>query len=60
MDLVFTIILVALVGWHVCLAIAFSAWCGWEMIVEPVHKLWLRLRAPAQVPMIDMREARGT
>lgn len=59
MDLVFNIILIGLVAWHVALAVAFSAWCGWEMILHPAWKLWLRLKpVPPTQPTLDLREAR--
>lgn len=58
MDTVFSLILIALVAYHVILGLALTAWMGWEAIVQPVRRLWLRLHPVSAVPVIDLRDAR--
>lgn len=56
MDVVLSIILIALIAWHVALGLAFSAYCGWELIIQPTRKLWLHMKpVPPAQPMIDLR-----
>lgn len=58
MDLVFTVILIALVAWHVMIAVAFIGWSTIETF-KHARGLLLRLKpVPPTQPTLDLREAR--
>lgn len=57
MELVFDVILAGFIAYTVLLGVAFLAYCGWELLVQPARKLWLHMKpVPPAQPMIDLRK----